>query len=157
MPREDHRSPMTTIRVLDGNFAPAPGLEKGGGGGLVLNGRRVLLVEDDPLVVETIRDMVQEAGGEVAASPATMAEARRLLRADAVFDVALLDVNLADGEVTPLLEALQTRRVPVVVFSGGELPPTLLKRHPTLRVLRKPVIKARLVAELRTASARATA
>jgi len=157
MPREDHRSPMTTIRVLDGNFAPAPELEKGGGGGLVLNGRRVLLVEDDPLVVETIRDMVGEAGGEVAASPATMAEARRLLRADAVFDVALLDVNLADGEVTPLLEALQTRRVPVVVFSGGELPPTLLKRHPTLRVLRKPVIKARLVAELRTASPRATA
>jgi CheY-like chemotaxis protein len=146
-----------TTNVLDGNFAQALESHAGGGGGLVLNGRRVLLVEDDPLVVETIRDMVEEAGGELAASPATMAEARRLLRADAAFDVALLDVNLADGEVTPLLEALQTRRVPVVVFSGGELPANLRKRHPTLRVLRKPVIKARLVAELRTASPRATA
>jgi CheY-like chemotaxis protein len=123
----------------------------------MLNGRRVLLVEDDPLVVQTIRDMVVESGGEVAESAATMAEARRLLRGDAIFDVALLDVNLGDGDATPLLETLQVRRVPVVVFSGGELPASLQKRHPTMRILRKPVMKARLIAQLRTASPRSAA
>ena len=120
----------------------------------MLNGRRVLLVEDDPLVVDTIRDMVQEAGGELAASAATISEARRLLRADAAFDVALLDVNLADGEGTPLIDGLKARRIPVVVYTGGALPAALQQRHPGLRVLSKPVIRARLIAELRSASPR---
>jgi hypothetical protein len=64
----------------------------------------------------------------------------------------LIDVNLADGEATPLLEGLQARRIPVVVYTGGIVPTALQKRHPGLRVLKKPVVRARLVAELRIAS-----
>jgi DNA-binding NtrC family response regulator len=117
-----------------------------------LDGKRILLVEDDSLVVDTVRDIVEEVGGELAASAPTIAEARRLVKSEATFDVALIDVNLADGEATPLLEGLQARRIPVVVYSGGGVPAALQKRHPGLRVLKKPVMKARLIAELRMAS-----
>jgi hypothetical protein len=63
----------------------------------------------------------------------------------------LLDVNLNDGHILPLLESLEARSIPAVVYSGSELPAVLQARHPDLRVLRKPVIKARLIAELRRA------
>ena len=118
----------------------------------MLDGKRILLVEDDPLVVETIRDMVEEVGGEFAATAPTIAEARRLVKSGAIFDVALIDVNLGDGEATPLLETLQARRIPVVVFTGGIVPEALHKRHPGLRVLQKPVMRARLISALRISS-----
>jgi DNA-binding NtrC family response regulator len=120
----------------------------------LLDGKRILLVEDDSLIVETVRDMVEEVGGELAASAPTISEARRLVKSGATFDVALIDVNLADGEATPLLEGLQARGIPVVVYTGGVVPAALQERHPGLRVLRKPVIRARLIAELRAAAGR---
>jgi hypothetical protein len=64
-------------------------------------------------------------------------------------DGAILDLSLGDGSVTPLLEALRARGIPTLVYTGGAVPEALLKRHPDLRVLRKPVAPARLIAELR--------
>ena len=120
----------------------------------MLDGKRILLVEDDSLIVEIVRDMVEDVGGELAATAPTIAEARRLVKSGATFDVALIDVNLGDGEATPLLAGLQARSIPVVVYTGGVVPAALQERHPGLRVLRKPVIRARLIAELRAAAGR---
>ena len=66
-------------------------------------------------------------------------------------DAALLDVNLTDGEVTPVLEALRARRMPVVIYTGGSLPKGVLHRHPDLIALSKPIMSARLIGELRRA------
>ena len=120
----------------------------------MLGGASVLLVEDDPLVAETMRAMIEEGEGSVAAAAESTSAARQLLKAGTRFDVALLDVNLGDGTVTPLLESLRSREVPTVVYTGGDLPASLSSRHPELRVLRKPVVKARLVGELRRAMGR---
>ena len=117
----------------------------------MLENARVLLVEDDPLVSETISAIIQEAGGQVAGSAASVADARALM-SGAGFDVALLDVNLTDGEATPVLEGLMARQIPVVIYTGADLPVGVEARHPDLRVLRKPAIKARLIAELRRAT-----
>jgi hypothetical protein len=63
--------------------------------------------------------------------------------------VAVLDVNVRDGAITPVLEALHARRIPTVIYTGGALPEDVRRRHPDLTVLSKPIRTARLIAELR--------
>jgi hypothetical protein len=54
---------------------------------------------------------------------------------------------LADGEVTPVLELLASKGLPMVVYTGRGLPKELTSRHPTLTVLHKPLPANRLVTE----------
>ena len=116
----------------------------------MLEGSRVLLVEDDAIVAQDLTDLIEAAGGAVIGPLTAVAEVTRLLptlRADA----AVLDVRVADGEVTPALEHLLARGIPVVVYTGGELPEAVQARHPGLVRLQKPVRPARLIAEIRKA------
>jgi DNA-binding NtrC family response regulator len=78
---------------------------------------------------------------------ASVREALRLLD-DETVDTALLDFNVADGEVTPVLDLLVSRGVPVVIYTGRGLPESLSARHPNLSVLRKPLATARIIEEL---------
>jgi DNA-binding NtrC family response regulator len=88
----------------------------------------------------------------VVASVAQLAEARDLIRAGLEINCALLDLNLADGEVTPLLESLRAGGVPVLVDTGADrVPPRLAERHRDVIVLSKPVLPGRLVTELKRA------
>jgi DNA-binding NtrC family response regulator len=80
---------------------------------------------------------------------ASVCEARRLIRDGPALDAALLDVNLSDGSVTPVLEALSARGIPSVVYTGGVVPEDVRQRHPDLLALSKPVHPARLIGELR--------
>lgn len=115
----------------------------------MLAGRRVLVVEDEPLVAESISEVLTEAEG-VPVGPATsVSEARRLIKSDPSLDAALLDVNLSDGPVTPVLEALNARGIPTVIYTGSAVPEDVRHRHPDLIVLSKPVLPARLIGELR--------
>jgi DNA-binding response OmpR family regulator len=113
----------------------------------MLSGIRILVVEDEPAVAATLVDVVEDAGGEVVAIARSVSEARQMIRMQA-FDAAVLDLHLSDGEVTPVLEALQARKAPTVVYSGGELPAHVRQRHPELVALRKPVLPGRLLAEI---------
>ncbi len=115
----------------------------------MLSSCRVLVVEDEPLVAEHLQDLLTDAEAIVIGPISTMAAARQLVRNGTVIDVALLDLNLGDGSVTPLLEALAARSVPTLVYTGGVVPEAVRHRHPDLVVLTKPVAPARLTAELR--------
>jgi DNA-binding NtrC family response regulator len=110
---------------------------------------RVLVVEDEPLLAETISDLLMEAEGVPVGPAASIREARKLIKDSRSLDAALLDVNLGDGVVTPVLEALSARGVPTVVYSGGAVPEDVRQRHPDLVALSKPVLPARLIGELR--------
>ena len=59
----------------------------------LLSGRRVLVVEDEMLVLIMIEDMLADLGCESVTSAATVDKAVALIDAQ-VFDVALLDMNL---------------------------------------------------------------
>ncbi len=113
----------------------------------MLSDIRVLIVEDDPLVAATLSDVVEDAEGETVGIARSVSEARQMIRSHG-FDAAVLDLHLSDGEVTPVLEALQARKAPTIVYSGGELPAHVRQRHPELVALRKPVLPGRLVAEI---------
>ncbi len=115
----------------------------------MLAGCRVLVVEDEALVAATISDLLTEAEGVPVGPAATVREARQLLKDGTVLDAALLDVNLSDGPVTPVLEALSARGIPTMVYTGGVVPEGIRQRHPDLVALSKPVLPARLVGELR--------
>lgn len=115
----------------------------------MLAGCRVLVVEDEALVAEAITELLVEAEGVPVGPAATVHEARLLIRQGTPLDAALLDVNLSDGLVTPILEALSARGIPTVVYTGGAVPADVRQRQPDLIALSKPVLPARLVGELR--------
>jgi DNA-binding NtrC family response regulator len=115
----------------------------------MLSGSRVLVVEDEALTAEEIRLLLIEAEGVPVGPVSSLSEARRLLKEGTVLDAALLDVNLTDGQITPVLEALSARGVPTLVYTGGSLPAGVRERHPDLVALSKPVAPARLIGELR--------
>jgi DNA-binding NtrC family response regulator len=114
-----------------------------------LSGYRVLVVEDEAVVAEDISATIREAEGVVIGPCASTRETRDLLKGNCVVDVAVLDVNVSDGSITPVLEALHARRVPTLIYTGGALPEDVGRRHSDLTVLSKPVQPARLIAELR--------
>jgi CheY-like chemotaxis protein len=66
-----------------------------------LYGRRVLLVEDEPLVALSLQEMLQDAGCTVRGPASTLAEAECLAGEDGL-DAAVLDVNLPGGPSLPL-------------------------------------------------------
>ena len=113
----------------------------------MLDGTQVLIVEDEPVIAIEIAEIVQEANGDVVGPAHSVGEARNLIRSRPI-DVALLDINLPDGQITPIVEALRAQHVPTIIYTGGELPATVKARHPDLRVLQKPALPARLVAEI---------
>ena len=113
------------------------------------NKTTVLVVEDEALVAATISDLLTEAEGVPVGPAATVSEARRLIKDSPSLNAALLDVNLGDGLVTPVLEALSARGIPTVVYTGSAVPEDVRRRHPNLIALSKPVLPARLIGELR--------
>jgi CheY-like chemotaxis protein len=115
----------------------------------MLAGCRVLVVEDEALVAEGIIEFLAEAEAIPVGPASSVSEARQLIKQTAALDAALLDVNLSDGPVTPVLEALSARGIPIVIYTGGAVPEDVRRRHPDLIALSKPVLPARLISELR--------
>jgi DNA-binding NtrC family response regulator len=116
----------------------------------MLSGEHVLVAEDECVIAPDLTDMLESAGATVIGPAATVREALRLAMSEAV-DRALLDFNLADGEVPPALELLAAKGVPMVIYTGRGLPPELASQHPDLTVLRKPVSHKHLIVELAAA------
>jgi CheY-like chemotaxis protein len=78
----------------------------------------VLVVEDEAMVALLIEDLVADAGGSVVAS-ATTAEAAAALARDSDAELALLDVNLGDGETSfEAADILKARGVPFAFLTG---------------------------------------
>lgn len=90
-----------------------------GRGNRLLEGRRVLLVEDQYLVAEEMRRMVSGLGGEVVGPVARPVAALELLDRNAV-DFALLDINLGNDDAYPIAEELLRREVPFFFATGCE-------------------------------------
>ena len=87
-----------------------------------MQGRNILIVEDEPLIAMMLEDFLESLGHRVHASCDNLGDA--MLQADADgFDVAILDVNLKGESVWPVAEKLKARGVPFVLASGGHVDP----------------------------------
>jgi CheY-like chemotaxis protein len=93
--------------------------------------KRVLVVEDEPLIRILLEDMLGELGYTVAAEAARIEEA---LEATKNADLLrILDVNLDGEPASPVADALVARGTPFVFATGyGDLPKPYRDR-PTLR------------------------
>ncbi len=107
------------------------------------DGLRLLVVEDDPLVLTLMEELLVEFGCTLVGPATSVVDALRLV-AEAPIEAALLDVGLGPGEDGyPVAEALAERSVPFAFVSGygpEALPPAWRDRP----LLRKPFTAAQL-------------
>jgi CheY-like chemotaxis protein len=79
---------------------------------------RILVVEDELFVAMLVEDLLGELGCEVVGPAASASEAARAAERE-VFDFALLDVNLGDGQTSfETAEILRGRGVPYAFVTG---------------------------------------
>jgi len=112
-----------------------------------LAGLRVLIVEDEPFIALDLAFGVEEAGGVPLGPASSVAQALRLIENE-LPDAAIVDVDLPDGKIGPVLAVLRPR-VPVVVHTGVGLPESLREAHPELLVCTKPTAPSELARRLR--------
>lgn len=83
----------------------------------VLNGLRVLVVEDVAVLAWQVRDVLTDAGAAVAGPAPSVAHALGLL-AEHEVDAAVLDMNLNGEPADPIADALAARGIPFVFLTG---------------------------------------
>jgi len=83
--------------------------------------KTILIVEDEFLIAMDLEMILRRHGWLILGPVATVVEALRLLQADQP-SVAILDVTLKDGVVSPVAEALQDLDVPFIVSSAYRQP-----------------------------------
>jgi CheY-like chemotaxis protein len=102
-----------------------------------LQGLRVLVLEDETIVLLMIEDLLDDLGCRVVGPAATVPEALALAEAGG-FDAALLDLNLGRGETSyPVADLLAARRVPFA-FVTGYSADALVPPHNGRPILEKP-------------------
>lgn len=90
-----------------------------------LNGRRVLVVEDESLVAMLLETILEDMGCTPVGPASNVDDGAAMARDTTELDAALLDVNVAGRQVFPVAEALKARGVPFVFSTGygeGGLP-----------------------------------
>ena len=112
-----------------------------------LEGRRVLVVEDEMTIVLVIEETLVGLGAEVVGPAARLDMALQLAR-EAKIDAAILDVNIRGGTSYPVADILAERAIPFV-FCSGYSDWALESRHCGRPRLTKPYSPAVLAAEVR--------
>jgi CheY-like chemotaxis protein len=83
----------------------------------LLSGRRILVVEDEMLILLNVEDMLADLGCESVSAAATVDQALDLIEAQP-FDAAMVDVNLDGTKSYPVADALAARGVPFLFSTG---------------------------------------
>jgi DNA-binding response OmpR family regulator len=112
-----------------------------------LNGARILMVEDEPLIALEIGEGLVEAGAVVIGPSSTVARALDLVGTRDL-EAAILDVRLDGETVFPVAAALCARAIPFVFHTGDAIGRTLAADWPDNEVLSKPADRDRIVAAL---------
>ncbi len=102
----------------------------------LLAGRRVLVIEDEMLILMMIEDMLADLGCESVAVASKIGPAISLIEGQE-FDTAMLDLNLNGIESYPIADALTVRNVPYFFSTGNSLT-TVKDGYRNQDVLKKP-------------------
>ncbi len=107
------------------------------GGKFVVNGTRVMVVEDEALVAMVESDALIELGYEVAGPFSRPPEALAAVK-EGGLAAAILDINLAGALVYPVADELAARGIPFV-FVTGYGTESIDRRFANVPVLQKPI------------------
>ena len=113
----------------------------------MLNGSLVLVAEDEAIIALDVAMAICDAGGQVAGPAASVQQALALIDTMPI-NAAILDVNLSDGDISPVAEILLAAGIPIILQTGVGLPVELIARYPDLPVQIKPCLAESLVAQL---------
>ena len=83
-----------------------------------LNGRRILVVEDEYMIADAMQRGLEDEGAIVLGPAPSVRKALRLIEAEPGIDVAVLDINLGGEKVFPVADALQARGVAFLFTTG---------------------------------------
>ena len=114
-----------------------------------LKGRRVFVVEDDPMVAMLLVDMLDAIGCETVAVASHLEEAMEKVQCLS-FDLAILDINLEGANTFHVAELLAKRGIGFVFATGygnAHLPADLTNAP----VLQKPFVERDIARALRRA------
>ncbi|MBL8846222.1 MAG: response regulator [Hyphomicrobium zavarzinii] len=83
-----------------------------------LNGKRILVVEDEPLIAIVLADILQDAGCIVVGPAYDTRQALECISLNSI-DAAVLDVNLGSGQTSaPVADVLNERDIPYIFATG---------------------------------------
>lgn len=102
----------------------------------LLAGKRILIVEDEPMIAMLLEDMILDEGGVVVGPAGRLVEALGLARAEGI-DAAVLDVNLEGARSFAVADVLRERGIPFMFATGyGAMATT--DAHADVPVIAKP-------------------
>jgi DNA-binding NtrC family response regulator len=114
----------------------------------VLQGSRVLVVENEWFIAIDVESMLADAGASVVGPVATVDEALALVRSEPL-SAAVLDMRLRDESIEPVAEALHEHGTPFLFYSGQLAKNAALQRWPDAVFLAKPAPSRLLVEAVR--------
>lgn len=85
---------------------------------LALRDCRILVAEDEYMIAQEIAGVLADAGAETLGPAPRLAAAARLIAAEDHIDGALLDVNLGNEAIWPVVDMLLARHIPIVLATG---------------------------------------
>jgi len=112
--------------------------------------RRVLIVEDEPLVTMMLEDMLLDADCEIVGMASTL-DAGMALADSAEMDFAILDMTLGRDPSFPIADLLAHKGIPFL-FVSGYGPESLPNEHRKSVVLTKPFDYEQLMANIELAT-----
>lgn len=97
-------------------------------------GKRVLVVDDEPMIRMLLEDMLGELGYILAAEASRIDQALEAAKTGE-FDLAIIDINLSGVSISPVAEALVARGTPFVLATGyaEDEVPELYRDRPMLK------------------------
>ena len=113
----------------------------------IFNGKRILVLEDDYLIVADLVSDLQEAGAEVVGPFASIDQALGAIEKERPLDGAILDVNVQGAQAFRVADALSERNVAFVFATGfdrSEIP----SDYQDAKILQKPVHIADIIQAL---------
>jgi DNA-binding NtrC family response regulator len=105
--------------------------------------RRILLIEDDPLLAMDVEACLTAAGYCVVGPAATTADAFRLIQHPRP-DLVVLDLNLGTEMAFAMPDFLAEREIPFIILTGHS-PTMVAPRHRDRPFLQKPYVVATLL------------
>jgi DNA-binding response OmpR family regulator len=82
-----------------------------------LEGKRILLAEDDHEVGDYLRKTLEQAGGAVSGPARSLSHCNELLDTEG-FDGAVLDIRLTDGSAINIVDRLRLQTIPFILITG---------------------------------------
>ena len=112
-----------------------------------LPGKRVLIVEDNPILAFDLQDVLEEHGTEAIGPAYDLATGLKLVRENNL-DAAFLDIDLGSERVWPIARELAEHGVPFAFVSGGCPEGDVPEDFRGYIFLQKPAMRVQIVSTL---------